>query len=135
MTRHNQGYAFRYSTSLRRLDRLLELLQVPMTRHELADAMGLSVRAVQAYLTMLLAEQDRRIHIGDWRRASPGSPAPIYVAGPGKDKRKPRAFTASERSRKRYKCPEYAMDQMAINRAKRMRLQRDPLTAALFGVA
>lgn len=135
MSKPNQGYAFRYETSLRKVDAILAALEQPKTRGELADAVGLSVRAVQSYLAMLLDKKNQRIRIQDWRPNSPGSPSAVYIAGAGRNKRKPRAMTAGERSKKRYQCAEFAIQQMHINRMKRMKLARDPLTAALFGAA
>lgn len=136
MSKPNQGYAFTNEASLRKIDAILTALEQPKTRAELAEAVGLSIRAVQSYLKMLLAEETRRVHISDWRPNSPGSPSAVYVAKPGgRDKRKPRAMTAGERSKKRYRDAEFAITQAGLARVKRMKMARDPMTAAFFGAA
>lgn len=132
---HQNHYAFRYTTSQQKMGRMLELLQAPHTRAELAEAMGLSTRAVQCYLAALLAETERRIHIHAWRKNSPGSPSAVYLAGAGKDRKKPKAETVAERSRRRRKDPDFSIDAMQRNRLGRMKPRRDPLVTALFGAA
>lgn len=131
----NQNYAFRYTSSLSKIDRILAALDKPRDRTELAGMVGLSVRATTSYLSALLDESERRLHIHDWRRNSPGSPTPLYLAGAGKDKRKPRPMTGAERARKRRACPELAIDQIQRKRLARIKPRRDPLAAALFGAA
>ena len=135
MTTPNQGYTFRYSHAAARMERILDLLQKPHTRQELAEATHIGVRGVQSYLTALMAEEPRRIHVHDWRPNSPGSPTAVYLVGNRKDKKKPRAMTAAERSRKRRADPEVAIDHIQRHRLSRMAPRRDPMIAALFGPA
>lgn len=135
MTTPNQGYTFRYSHSQARMDRILDLLKKPHTRQDLAEATHIGVRGVQSYLTALMAEEPRRIHVHDWRPNSPGSPSAVYLAGDHKDKRKPRARTAAERSRKRRQDADVAIDHIQRQRLQRIKPRRDPLTAAMFGPA
>lgn len=47
MTTPNQGYTFRYSHAAARMERILELLQKPHTRQELAEATHPAVAAMQ----------------------------------------------------------------------------------------
>lgn len=133
MTTLNQGYTFRYSHAAARMERILDLLQKPHTRQELAEATHIGVRGVQSYLTALMAETPRRIHVHDWRINSPGSPTAVYMAGDRKDKKKPRAMTAAERSRKRRKDPDVAIDHIQRLRLSRIAPRRDPMISALFG--
>lgn len=135
MTTPNQGYTFRYSHAAARMERILDLLQKPHTRQELAEATHIGVRGVQSYLTALMAEAPRRIHVHDWRPNSPGSPTAVYLAGDRKDKKKPRARTEAERSRKRRSDPDVAIDHIQRHRLSRIQPRRDPMIAALFGPA
>lgn len=135
MTSPNQGYVFRYSHSAARMERILELLQMPHTRQELAEAAHIGVRGVQCYLTALMAETPRRIHVHDWRINSPGSPSAIYLVGDHKDKRKPRAKTNAERMRKRRADADVAIDHIQRQRLARIKPRRDAMTSALFGAA
>lgn len=113
---------------------MLDLLQRPNTRGDLAQAASMSVRTVQSYLTALLAEP-RRIHVHDWRRNFPGSPSAVYLAGDKPDKKKPRRFTDAERSRRRRADPDIAIDHIQRQRLARIKPRRDPMVAALFGHA
>lgn len=133
-TKNSQGYTFRDEASLRKIQAILRELQEPKNRVDLARSIGLSVRATQSYIKMLLAEKKRRIYIFDWhRQTNGGSPTAIYKTGNRRDKRRPVVLTARERSRERLKDPEYAIKQLNYRRLKRLRLTRDPLTSALFG--
>lgn len=133
----NNGYTFKYAASLARLDRIVALLKKPMTRHQLAQAAGIGVRGLQAYLSALLAEEPRRIHICDWHRSHPGSPTAVYVAGAGKDKPAPKPLTNAERMRaiRARRDADEALDIIMAQRAARRKPRRDPMVAALFGPA
>lgn len=135
MTKPNQGYAFRYGPAAARMERILALLSKPHTRQELAEATHIGVRGVQSYLTALMAEKPRRIHVHDWRPNSPGSPTAVYLLGDKRDKKKPRAMTAAERSRRRRADADVAIDHILRQRLERTKPRRDPLTAAMFGPA
>lgn len=140
MTAPNQGYVFRYSHAAARMERILELLKKPHTRKELAEATNIGVRGVQSYLTALMAEEPRRIHVHDWRTNSPGSPSAVYLIGNRKDKKKPRRKDGSERmrSQRRRQDPDVAIDHIQRQRLARINARgprRDPMIAALFGPA
>lgn len=131
----SQGYTFRYSPSMTRMDRILALLKKPHTRQELAEASGIGVRGVQSYLTALMGQTPRPIHVHDWRRNSPGSPSAVYLCGNRPDKRRPRRMTAAERSRKRRNDADVAIDHIQRQRLKRIKPKRDAMTSAFFGAA
>jgi len=140
MTTPNQGYTFRYSHAAARMERILELLQKPHTRQELAEATSIGVRGVQSYLSALMAETPRRIHVHAWRPNSPGSPSAVYLAGDRKDKRKPARKEGAERMRshRRRQDPDVAIDHIQRQRLARIDARgprRDPMIAALFGPA
>lgn len=135
VTIKNQGYTFRYATSAARIERILELLQTPMTQPQLAAAAGMSERTAKCYVAHLLNERPRRIRVYDWQPNSPGSPTMVLIAGRGPNKPKPKPMTALERSLKRRKDPEVCFDQMMAKRASRRAPRRDPLVAAMFGAA
>lgn len=134
-TKPNQGYTFRYTHSAARMERILELLKTPHTRQELAEASHIGVRGVQSYLAALMAENPRRIHVHDWRPNSPGSPSAVYLVGNKRDKKKPRAMTPGERSNKRRRDPDVAIDNIQRLRLARIKPRRDAMVAALFGQA
>jgi len=129
------GYTFRYTASLARVASIMDLMQAsPRTRAELAAATSIGINAMGRYLAALKAED--KIHIAAWRQNCPGSPSPVYAAGPGKDKRKPRPMTeAQKQKRSRENNPERVIRDTQLKRQARSKLQRDPLTAALFGAA
>lgn len=135
-SRSNNGYRFTRKAGVARLEKLLALLATPMTALELAEAMSADKRTINACIRELRSGDVLRVYVFDWRQNCPGSPSPIYAAGPGPDKRKPRALTNHQKY-KRYiaKNPEAAVRSMQRKRVVSMKLARDPLTAALFGAA
>jgi predicted ArsR family transcriptional regulator len=136
MTLHYQNYTFRNEASQARMVKVMELLKLPHTRDELAEALSISKNAMHAYLLALMTEAPRKIHIHDWRRNSPGSPTPIYLVGDLPNKRRPMVMSNAQKKRKsRANNPERALDEIHAKRAARAKVQRDPLTAALFGKA
>ena len=134
-TTKNQGYAFNKPASLARIERIIKLLETPMTKAELAAAAAISERGITSYVHHLLTERPRRIHIHDWRPNSPGSPTMVLIAGNGTNKRRPPRMTPSERSLKRRKDPEVCLQQLMYKRAARRTPRRDALSAAMFGEA
>lgn len=130
----NGNYTFARAGA--KLDRVISLLTNPLCRDELAEAMGMSERGVQYYLTALMNEPVRRIHIKGWRRNTGGAFSARYVAGPGKDAQKPPALTGAQKYR-RYinNNPEAALNSAARKRLARHKPKRDAMTAALFGAA
>jgi len=130
------GYTFTKKASIARLEKLLALLAKPMTALELGEAMSADKRTINACIRELRSGDVLRVYIAGWRQNCPGSPSPIYAAGPGPDKRKPRALTDRQKYKRRIaKNPEAAIRSMQRKRLAGLRLERDPLTAALFGGA
>lgn len=128
------GYTFRNAASRARLERVLKLLAAPHTKLELAEATNIGHNAMKHYLNALKA--DGKIYIFAWQPNSPGSPSPIYLAGEGKDKRRPRAMTAAQKTRAhRLRSPESFVIEMERKRLQRIKPAADPLAVALFGVA
>lgn len=126
------GYTFRNAASLARIGRMLELLQAPHTRAELAVATGVGIGAMGRYLTALKA--DKRIHICDWRKNAPGSPSPVYLVGNKPNKRRPRPLTAAEKAKRcRDRNPERQVERAMARRLERLEIRPDPLAVALFG--
>ena len=133
-TKHQQGYTFAKQATQIRMARLLELLKTPHTRAELSEALACSIRTTQVYLAALLGE--KRIHIADWRRNSPGEPSPIYLLGNEPHKHRPRKFTQAQRiDRYRQNHPEVEFNATMRKRLARAVPRRDPLVAAFFGGA
>lgn len=135
MTKKFNGYTFSYGPSIARMDIVLKCLEQPRTRRELAEMTSVGVRAIQSYLSTLMAETPRRIHVCDWRKNTPGSPSAVYRVGNKPDKARPPAETGAARARKRRKDAEYVIDNIYRQRAARIKPRRDAMTTALFGAA
>lgn len=73
-------------------------------------------KTAQRILTHLWLEG--YIHIASWRREH-GAPLPAYLWGHGKDVKRPKAYTASERTARRRKDPKVREKEAAIKRADR----------------
>lgn len=89
-----------------KLSRIRELLKAnAMTAHELADAVPMSKRWVQAYLNHL--KDDERIYIHSWahdiEQCERSYPRPIYKAVvPRKDADKPEPLTKAQRQARKH---------------------------------
>jgi hypothetical protein len=89
-------------------------------------------RSAQILINKLRVQGD--VHIQEWRRSGNVLVA-VYRHGIGSDAVKPKPLTAQERL-KRWRSKESLDDhafRMAKERAKKWKIKRDPLVAALFG--
>ena len=67
-----------------------------------------------------------QVHHGDWRRRANGRMEALYAAGPGKDAKRPAAFTNAEKSaRWRESLPDDARDKL-LARKRLDRVLRSP---------
>jgi len=118
-----------------RLPRIINLLQrVGCTAPEVAAKVYCSERSAQILITRL--RQQGVVHIQEWRRSGNVLVA-VYRHGIGTDAAKPKPMTSQERL-KRWRSKESLDDhafRMAKERAKKWKIKRDPLVAALFGDA
>lgn len=116
-----------------RLPRIVNLLQrVGCTAPEVATKVYCTERSAQRIINRL--RQQGVIHIQEWRRSDDVWVA-VYRYGIGTDAVKPKPMTAQERL-KRWRAKESLDDhafRMARERAKKWKIKRDPLVAALFG--
>jgi hypothetical protein len=116
-----------------RLPRIVSLLQrVGCTAPEVATKVYCTERSAQILINRL--RQQGVIHIQEWRRSDDVWVA-VYRYGIGSDAAKPKPMTAQERL-KRWRAKESLDDhafRMARERAKKWKIKRDPLVAALFG--
>jgi hypothetical protein len=116
-----------------RLPRIVNLLQrVGCTAPEVATKVYCTERSAQILINRL--RQQGVIHIQEWRRSDDVWVA-VYRYGIGSDAAKPKPMTAQERL-KRWRAKESLDDhafRMARERAKKWKIKRDPLVAALFG--
>ena len=116
-----------------RLPRVIDLLQrTGCTAPELAAKVYCTERSAQQMIKRL--QLDGTVHIQEWRRSGNVLVA-VYRHGIGTDAVKPKPLTAQERLR-RWRSKETLDDhafRMARERAKKWKIKRDPLVAALFG--
>ena len=116
-----------------RLPRIVSLLQrVGCTAPEVAIKVYCTERSAQILINKL--RQQGVVHIQEWRRSDDVWVA-VYRYGIGTDAAKPKPMTAQERL-KRWRAKESLDDhafRMARERAKKWKIKRDPLVAALFG--
>ena len=116
-----------------RLPRIIDLLQlVGCTAPEVAAKVYCSERSAQILINRL--RQQGVVHIQEWRRSGNVLVA-VYRYGIGTDAVKPAPMTPAERL-KRWRSKETLDDhafRMARERAKKWKIKRDPLVAALFG--
>jgi hypothetical protein len=116
-----------------RLPRIVALLQrVGCTAPEVAANVYCTERSAQIIINKLRVQGD--VHIQEWRRSGNVLVA-VYRHGIGTDAVKPKPLTAQERLR-RWRSKETLDDhafRMARERAKKWKIKRDPLVAALFG--
>ena len=118
-----------------RLPRIVDLLQrVGCTAPEVAAKVYCTERSAQILINKL--RQQGVVHIQEWRRSGNVLVA-VYRHGIGTDAVKPARMKPSERL-KRWRSKETLDDhafRMARERAKKWKIKRDPLVAALFGEA
>jgi hypothetical protein len=118
-----------------RLPRIIDLLQrVGCTAPETAAKVYCTERSAQILINKL--RKQGVVHIQEWRRSGNVWVA-VYRYGIGTDAAKPKPLTAQERL-KRWRSKESLDDhafRMAKERAKKWKIKRDPLVAALFGEA
>ena len=116
-----------------RLPRIIDLLQlIGCTAPEVAAKVYCSERSAQRIINRL--RQQGVVHIQEWRRSIDVWVA-VYRYGIGSDAAKPKPLTAQERL-KRWRAKETLDDhafRMARERARKWKIKRDPLVAALFG--
>jgi hypothetical protein len=116
-----------------RLPRIVDLLQrVGCTAPEAAAKVYCTERSAQILINKL--RKQGVVHIQEWRRSGNVLVA-VYRYGIGTDAVKPKPLTAQERL-KRWRAKESLDDhafRMAKERAKKWKIKRDPLVAALFG--
>jgi hypothetical protein len=116
-----------------RLPRIVDLLQrVGCTAPEVAAKVYCTERSAQILINKL--RQQGVVHIQEWRRSGNVLVA-VYRHGIGTDAIKPKPMTPAERL-KRWRSKETLDDhafRMARERAKKWKIKRDPLVAALFG--
>lgn len=116
-----------------RIPRIVALLQrVGCTAPEVAAKVFCTERSAQIIINKLRVQGD--VHIQEWRRSGNVLVA-VYRHGIGSDAVKPKPLTAQERL-KRWRAKESLDDhafRMAKERAKKWKIRRDPLVAALFG--
>jgi hypothetical protein len=118
-----------------RLPRIIDLLQrVGCTAPEVAAKVYCTERSAQILINKL--RKQGVVHIQEWRRSGNVLVA-VYRYGIGSDAVKPAPMTPAERL-KRWRSKETLDDhafRMARERAKKWKIKRDPLVAALFGDA
>jgi hypothetical protein len=118
-----------------RLPRIVALLQrVGCTAPEVAAKVFCTERSAQILINKLRFNNE--VHIQEWRRSGNVLVA-VYRHGIGTDAEKPAPMTSQERL-KRWRSKESLDDhafRMAKERAKKWKIKRDPLVAALFGEA
>ena len=118
-----------------RLPRIVSLLQLNgCTAPEVAAKVYCTERSAQILINKL--RQQGVVHIQEWRRSGNVLVA-VYRHGIGTDAVKPPPMTPAERL-KRWRSKETLDDhafRMARERAKKWKIKRDPLVAALFGEA
>jgi hypothetical protein len=116
-----------------RLPRIVSLLQhIGCTAPEVAAKVYCTERSAQIIINKLRVHGD--VHIQEWRRSGNVLVA-VYRHGIGTDAIKPAPMTPAERL-KRWRSKETLDDhafRMARERAKKWKIKRDPLVAALFG--
>jgi hypothetical protein len=116
-----------------RLPRIVDLLQrVGCTAPEVAAKVYCTERSAQILINKL--RQQGVVHIQEWRRSGNVLVA-VYRHGIGTDAVKPARMKPAERL-KRWRSKETLDDhafRMARERAKKWKIKRDPLVAALFG--
>ncbi len=118
-----------------RLPRIIDLLtHQALTAHELAATVYCTQRSAQILVSRL--RKQGLVYIAQWRKVGTVWVA-VYAYGIGSDATKPRPMTSRERLEK-WRAKESLDDhafRMARERAKKWKIKRDPLVAALFGDA
>jgi hypothetical protein len=116
-----------------RLPRIVDLLtRQSLTAHELAATVYCTQRSAQILVAKL--RRSGLVYVTEWRRVGTVWVA-VYAYGIGSDSIRPKPLTAKERLVK-WRAKESLDDhafRMARERAKKWKIKRDPLVAALFG--
>jgi len=116
-----------------RLPRIIDLLTTnALTAYEVAAKVYCTQRSAQILIARL--RKSGLVYISDWRRIGK-LPVAVYSYGIGSDATRPKPLTPKEKLA-RWKAKESLDDhafRMARERAKKWKIKRDPLVAALFG--
>jgi len=116
-----------------RLPRIIDLLQNnAMTANEVAAKVYCTERSAQILIARL--RKSGLVYVAQWRRIG-NVPVAVYSYGIGSDATRPKPLTPRERLDK-WRANESLDDhafRMARQRAKKWKIKRDPLVAALFG--
>ena len=116
-----------------RLPRIIDLLtHQELTAHEIAATVYCTQRSAQILIAKL--RKSGLVYVSEWRRIG-NVPVAVYRYGIGADAVRPEPKTAKERL-ERWRAKESLDDhafRMARERAKKWKIKRDPLVAALFG--
>jgi len=112
------------------------IMDKPLTAMEVSKVIHCHVRHARAILHELY--KNGNVFIQEWHPAEYRDiPTAAYRYGIGSDAVKPKPMTSQERL-KRWRSKESLDDhafRMAKERAKKWKIKRDPLVAALFGEA
>ena len=102
-----------------------------MTKYQIAEVCFVAPRNVNAYLKLM--HEDLEVYIHSWIRVGErgGSWTKVWGYGDGKDAKRPRASTPTERARKRRQDPEVQIDELMKKRSKRHVERMKRLTGAL----
>lgn len=110
-----------------------------LTTRDLAPLVFLSVEQTRRYLVQM--HIDGAVRIARWTVQATGRETrlPAYRAGSGRDAPRPAALTSTQRqikhmARVRRDEDRYELHK-ARNRARKLKIVRDPLVTALFGAA
>ncbi len=128
---------FRRAPAVAKIARIEALLRAEaLTVLQLAERLHVTKKTAMTYMQHLRPQ----LHIACWDTSRPGTPAPAYAWGEGKDAKRPRAKTdrensANYRRRLREERPEAWIAKANRERAARLRPRRDTLVAAFFGGA
>lgn len=116
-----------------RLPRIIDLLtRQPCTAQDVAATVYCTERSAQILIARL--RKSGLVYVAEWRRSGTVLAA-AYSYGIGTDAQKPKPMTSKERL-ERWRAKESLDDhafRMARERAKKWKIKRDPLVAALFG--
>lgn len=111
----------------------------PLSAHDLAPKIYLCYG--HAWRVLRLMHQQGLVHIAKWplRRTPRCTRVAAYAAGPGKDAKKPPALTGPQKQARSINKARQNGDRYALirakDRARKRKLVRDPMVAAMFGAA
>lgn len=145
MSGGHKCYAWVKPAALKKIARILEMLEAPTTVYQVAEAIPLSKRTATAYLAYLRGipregeeASPRRIRIASWTMSESGHWVAQYQVGDKPDAPHPPARTVTQRRRDKRKLlartnPDELLRRRRTRQAKRRKPRRDPMIAALFG--